>query len=394
MTKTSLFTARIKSRQPNLRSCLAYGLVFFGLLAAGHQLTAEDAPVLKTIGREVTIPVVVWDKHNKFVTNLTKDDFTLTEDGKPQVIRSFVPATSQPIVLGLIIDTSTAQRDNIEQMKAASKHFLEQILTNPQDKAFVLHFDREVELLQDTTAHRDKLLASLDWLAPASAEEPASRNTDDSDDSRKRWRGPSDVVYDSIYLAANDLMSKQQGRKILVIISDGGDRNSKETAVSAIEAAQQSNTVIYAIYLKGEESGRENNNTQDRAGRRRTGGSTWPGGGGGWPGSGGPIGGGGPTGTGGPGGTDGGDRIPQSKRVDGRKILDHISSKTGGHIFEANKKDNLDQAFSVLTDELHSQFLLTYVPQQSSGSSFHQVSLVPKKKDLAVQIQDGYYPGR
>jgi VWFA-related protein len=383
MTRPALFSSRIQTRYSAFKPYFSCGLLVLSLFAASRQMRADDTPLLKTMGKEVTIPVVIRDKHDKFVTNLTKDDFTLTEDGKPQTIHSFEPATSQPIILGLIIDTSMSQHNNIDQIKATSKHFLEQILTNPQDKAFVLHFDREVELLQDTTAHRDKLLASLDQLSPASSEEPQSSNSDDSDDSHKRWRGPSDVVYDSIYLAANDLMGKQQGRKILVVISEGGDRNSKMSAVSAIEAAQQANTVIYAIYLKGEEQGRDSNNSQDKTGRRRTGG-TWPGGGGGWPGS------------GNPGGSGGGNRTPpvESKRVDGRKTLDHITTKTGGHIFEANKKDNLDRAYSDLAEELHSQFLLTYTPAQSGGGSFHQVSLVPKKKDLSVQIQDGYYPGQ
>lgn len=385
MIKMDLFPAMAKLRRKNLGSQLFQALLASCFLLLSSHLYAEDAPVLKRPGREVVIPVVVRDKHDKFVTNLTKDDFTLTEDGKPQTIRSLAPATSEPITVGLIIDTSRSQQANIDQIRTSSKHFLEQVLTNPKDKAFILHFDREVELLQDTTAVRDKLLASLDLLSAAPSEEARNETDSSDDDSRRRSRGPSDMVYDSIYLAANELMNKQQGRKVLVLVSDGGDRNSKVSAVSAIEATQQANTVIYSIYLKGEEPSRENTNSRDGMDRRRSGGSTWPGGGGGWPG-----------GSGGGNGGGGGDRRQQqdAKRVDGRKTLEHISSKTGGHIFEANKKDNLDRAYSDLTEELHSQFLMTYAPDPSGGNSFHQVSLIPKKKDLMVQIQDGYYPGQ
>jgi VWFA-related protein len=369
-----LFAAQ---RMPWRKAPHALGvLISFCLIFASSQLKAADAPALKTAGKEITIPVVIRDKHDKFVTNLTKDDFTLTEDGKPQTIRSLAPASGEPITVGLVIDTSQSQRNNIDQIRTTSKHFLEQILTNPKDKAFVLHFDHEVELLQDTTAAREKLISSLDLLSTASSQQARNDSDSSQEDSHRHVRGPSDLVYDSIYLAADELMRKQQGRKILVLISDGVDHNSKVSAVSAIEATQQANTVIYAIYLKGEELPSENNS--QGTGRRRNGGS-WPGGGGGWPGGGG-----------------GGGRPPQqsSAHVDGRKNLDHISSKTGGHIFEANKKENLDRAYDDLVEELHSQFLLTYAPDQSGGESFHQVSLVPKKKDLNVQIQDGYYPGQ
>ncbi len=384
MTKPNLFAALVGLGRKASGHRSPWSLIAIGILLASSQLHAEDTPVLKKAGKEVTIPVVIRDKHDKFVTNLTKDDFTLTEDGKPQNIRSFAPATSEPITVGLIIDTSQSQRGNIDQIRTASKHFLEQILTNPKDKAFVLHFDREVELLQDTTAARDKLLASLDLLSAAPSEEARNDTSSSDDDSRRKWRGPADVVYDSIYLAANELMNKQQGRKILVLVSDGGDSDSKVSAVSAIEATQQANTVIYSLYLKGEESFRDNTSPRDGADRRRNG-STWPGGGGGWPGGGGNG-----------GGSEGGDRRTQqdAKRVDGRKTLEHISSKTGGHIFEATKKDNLDRAYNDLVEELHSQFLLTYAPEQSGSNSFHQVSLIPKKKDMTVQIQDGYYPGQ
>lgn len=382
MTQQKLTALSIQLQFKDLARYALGALLLSGLFFANKGLSAEDAPVLKKPGREVTIPVVIRDKHEKYITDLTKDDFTLTENGKPQVIHTFSLASNQPVTVGLIIDTSASQRDNVEAIRTASKHFLEQVLTNPKDRFFILHFDREVELLQDTTAHRERIQPALDALSAASAEQPVTQPGSE-DDASKKYRGPSDVVYDGIYLAANDLMKKEQGRKILVLISDGGDRNSKVTAVSAIEAAQQSNAAIYSVYLKGEETSREasNNYPQNGSNRRRT--STWPGGGGNWPGGGG--------GTY-PGGGD--DRRPraEAKRVDSRKTLDQISAKTGGRMYEATKKDNLDRAYSDLAEELRSQYLLTYTPDHSRDSAFHQVQLVPKKKDLVVQIADGYYP--
>ena len=103
------------------------------------------------------MPVTVRDKHGKIVLNLSKDDFALEEDGKPQTIRYFNQETNLPLTVGLLVDTSMSERDNLDKERAASRTFLDQMITRPTDRAFVIHFDREVELLQDLTADHGKL---------------------------------------------------------------------------------------------------------------------------------------------------------------------------------------------------------------------------------------------
>jgi VWFA-related protein len=98
------------------------------------------------------------------VQNLTKDDFTLEEDGRPQAIRYFSRETDLPLTLGLLIDTSMSQRRVLGQERTASYRFLDQVLREDKDKAFVIHFDREVELLEDLTSSRKKLEAALTSL--------------------------------------------------------------------------------------------------------------------------------------------------------------------------------------------------------------------------------------
>src|SRR6202522_1113866 len=90
----------------------------------------------------VTLPVTVHDKHGKIVTNLTKDDFALEEDGKPQTIRYFNQETHLPLTVGLLVDTSMSERDNLDKERAASRTFLDQMITRPTDRAFVIHFVR------------------------------------------------------------------------------------------------------------------------------------------------------------------------------------------------------------------------------------------------------------
>src|SRR3984957_20335539 len=105
----------------------------------------------------VNLPVTVRDKKGKIVRDLTKDDFELEEDGKPQTIRYFSQETNLPLTIGLLVDTSMSERDNMDRERVASRSFLDQMITRPQDRAFVIHFDREVELLQDLTSDHGKL---------------------------------------------------------------------------------------------------------------------------------------------------------------------------------------------------------------------------------------------
>ena len=106
----------------------------------------------------------VRDAQGHAVPNLTKDDFTLEEDGRPQTIRYFSHETALPLTVGLLVDTSISQRRVLAEERAASLRFLSQVLRSDQDRAFIIHFDRTVELLQDLTASREKLAAALAQL--------------------------------------------------------------------------------------------------------------------------------------------------------------------------------------------------------------------------------------
>ena len=135
-----------------------------GQTAAPAPQQNAPATTLSVNVKVVTLPVTVRDKHNQIVKGLTKEDFTLTEDGHPQVIKYFNLDTNLPLTLGLLVDSSMSQRTVLDAEKTASKAFFDQMLTEEKDKAFVLHFDREVELLEDLTASRDKLKAAVDEI--------------------------------------------------------------------------------------------------------------------------------------------------------------------------------------------------------------------------------------
>ena len=331
----------------------------------------------------VNVLATVRDKHGKIVPNLSKDDFTLEEDTHPVAIRYFAKETDLPLTLGLLVDTSMSQRRVLDQERAASKTFLDQVLRE-KDRAFLIHFDKEVELSQDLTSSRPKLEAALESLqtpAPTQEDNPP----DSSGGSGGNWPGggrnggaggggrrhgshhAGTLLYDAVYLASNELMQKQQGRKSLIILSDGVDRGSKESLESAIESAQRADTVVYAVLFKDDE---EHGNR---------GGFGFPGG----------MGGGGMG-----GGRRGGQRPPeQEERPDGKKILARISKETGGRLFEVSKKQPIDQIYSSIQEELRNQYSLGFTPEKSDTAGYHKLVLKAKQKDTTVQARDGYYAG-
>ncbi|HZB89127.1 MAG TPA: VWA domain-containing protein [Terracidiphilus sp.] len=353
------------------------------------QQPAGNAPAvtLHVQSSEVLLPVTVRDKHGALITNLTRSDFTLAEDGRPQVIKSFTRESNLPFQIGLLVDTSRSLSGAMDDERKAAGKFVDTMLTSPagKDEAFLLHFDREVELLQDFTASKDKLHHEIDEMGPSSRTQDDNGGPETTGDDRQRQRGGrgGTQLYDAIFLSSDELMKPKDGRKALIVFSDGVDRGSKESMSEALDAADHASLSIYTIYFKGEQE--HSGNGGFPGGGRHGGGGGFPGGGGGgYPGGGG---GGYPGGGGRRGG--GGSQQPS---VDGKKIMQQIAERTGGRFFEAKKRENLDEIYAQIAEELRGQYLLTYTPDKvDNDGGFHKVVLKANKDDYTVLTRAGYY---
>jgi VWFA-related protein len=197
---------------------LALAIVFRG---------SAQEPTFSTDVKVVTILATVRDNENRTVKNLTKDDFVLEEDGRPQIIQYFSQESDLPLTIGLLVDTSRSQIHVLEPERKASYTFLDKILREDKDLAFVLHFDIKVNLLQGLTSSREQLERALSEL--------------------RIPRRPSTLLYDAIKEASEGLMRKQTGRKAFIVLSDGVDVRSEATMGTAIEYAQRADTLIYSI---------------------------------------------------------------------------------------------------------------------------------------------------
>ena len=366
--------------------------------------TSGSAGTLAVKANLVVLPTIVRDKKGALVNDLKKENFSLEVDGQAQAIRYFDHDTDVPLTLGLLVDVSGSMRNEVDPEKSASQSFLDTMLmpaagNRAADKAFVVQFAKEVELLQDATDAKPRLQRALKELGTSS---PSFHNADDSNtsgsntDSEGRYiRHGGTALYDAIYLSGDDVMAKQAGkRRALVVLTDGVDRGSKESLTDAIESAQRADTIVYGIYYKGENGHQQDN--MNRGQHRGYGGGGWPGGGGGYPGGGGgyPGGGGGQGGGQNPHG--GGDHQPY---VDGKKTLERICGETGGRVFEVSKKQSVDDIYKQIGEELRAQYRLGFSPSGDAAKDrYHQISLGltgdDAKKKLDIQVRDGYYMGQ
>lgn len=326
-------------------------------LGAGALLRGQDKITAEV--NVVNVFATVHDKKGDIVRDLTKDDFKIEEDGRPQTVKYFSKESDLPLKLGLTVDTSPSQRRLLEQERGASYKFLDQVLREDKDLAFVLHFDAEVELLEDFTSSRKKLQSALNELEAAQPRQLNRRDPNDPGSGQPRRRGGTSL-YDAVLLASDELMKKQTGRKALILLTDGVDTSSKSTMTDAIESAQKADTLVYSVYFADEQ----------QYGQQGGGGVF------------------GPPRMGRHGGMG---RGPQ--RPDGRKVLQRLADETGGTFFE-RKKQSLDDIYRQLQDELRSQYSLGYTPDKNTGPGFRQIKVTTKDKGLIVHARDGYYAAK
>ena len=203
------------------------------VLAACRPLFARQEPTFSTEIKVVNILATVRDRTGQIVRNLSKSDFTILEDGRPQNIRYFSRETDLPLTVGLLVDTSFSQGEVLTAEIQASYRFLDQVLREREDKAVVVQFDQAVIIRQGLTSSHKDLQDTLSLLRTPSAQDAAY--------------GSGTLLYDAVRKASIDTMRKQPGRRALIALTDGVDQGSTITLQEAIESAQKAGTLVYCI---------------------------------------------------------------------------------------------------------------------------------------------------
>ncbi len=303
----------------------------------GQDKTDDDVTTISVDVQVVNVLATVRDKQGQIVSNLTRDDFILEEDGKRQEIRYFARQADLPLTIGLLVDTSVSQEGVIGPQKRAAARFFEEVLRQDKDLAFLISFDVDIELLQDLTNSRKLLRTALQRLRVQ-----GSRGGLHPGPVPQSRRPVGTALFDSVYLASREVLKGQVGRKAVVLISDGNDYGSRVKREEAVEAAHRADVVVYGIRYF------------DREFYFRAGAS---GGGGG-------------------------------------STLNKFAKATGGNLFEMKKKMTLKQIFDQIQQELRNQYSIGYHSNQDPGvQGFRKIQLRAKRKDLKVQARAGYYVG-
>ena len=266
-----------------------------------------------------------------YLTGLHKEDCQVFENKEPQTIRNFTQEKTLPLTIGILLDTSGSQTDVLPLEKDAGGQFLRDMIT-PKDEAFLISFDINVDLLSDYTSSVKELRRAM---------EKAEINTGAGTGSVTGNSTPKGtLLYDAVYLAAHDKLRQEAGRKVLVLLTDGGDQGSQVKLKEAIEAAQKSNAIVYVILISD-------------AGFY-TGGINF-----------GAI---------------------------GASEMDRLTKETGGRLINIGHNGRkLDDAFAQISDELRTQYLLSYVPKNDKlDGTFRNINITCGK-DAKVQARKGYY---
>ena len=203
--------------------------------AARAQDQSKDAPTFSSDVQVVNLLATVRDKKHAILTDLTKDDFEILENGRPQTIRYFTRETDLPLTIGLMVDTSMSQVNVLNAERGASLRFLDQVLRENKDHVFIMQFDLVVQTKQPLTSSRRDLSQTLAFV-----DTPTRRQL-------RNQSGGGTLLYDAIVDASDEIMKKQTGRKALILMSDGGENGSDATLLDAIEAAQRAETLVYTI---------------------------------------------------------------------------------------------------------------------------------------------------
>ena len=314
------------------RATIPIWLLSAALLAQKPAPPPEQVPVIKVEVDVVNVLCSVRDKNGRLITDLSKEDFELYEDDQRQEIRYFSRETDLPLTLGLLVDVSRSQERLIEQEKRAAAQFLSQVLRK-KDLAFLISFGPDVQLEQDLTNSQRLLRAALEGLRVRS--DPSGLYPGPVPTATKP-RGT--VLFDAVYLAAEEKLRAEVGRKAMVVISDGVDMGSRVKLADAIRAAHRADAIIYSIYFFDPGAYR----------------GFWGG-------------------------------------VSDRD-LKTMSEETGGRLFRVGRNRPLKSIFEEIQQELRSQYSLGYTPTNTvRDGKFRRIEIRTRRKDLRVQARKGYY---
>jgi VWFA-related protein len=308
--------------------CIPLGLALAAVLPA-QEPTQQQGPVIRTQVNLVNLFVTVRDKSKRIVTDLKKEDFKVLEDSQPQEIAFFSKEVTLPITLAMLLDTSGSEQYMLGAIQDAGGRFMDRVLRKG-DEALVMSFDSDVDLLSDFTDDRGQLDRAI---RKARINVPSAGSIGNNPGPVGSRQITGTALYDAIYLACNEKLNTEAGRKAIIIVTDAQDEGSKIRLEEAIEAAQRTDTVVHILLVADPHFG----------------------------------------------GGNGG-------------VAHKITDETGGRTISVNSEKHLAEAFDQISEELRSQYTLGYYPTNAArDGKFRKIKVDMSNHDLKVLARKGYY---
>lgn len=300
---------------------------------ASNPAVAAEAPTIRVFTNLVNLYFVVRDGHGRFVPDLKSGDCQIEEDNVPQRIEHFTPRSDLPLTMGILLDTSLSEQRMLAAEQQTGAAFLQRVL-RPRDEAFLISFDVDATLLADFTNNAATLSRAMDAAQVNSNTGNYATNTIPS---IGRPRGT--LLYDAVYLAANEKLNPETGRKALILLTDGEDEGSQKSLGEAIEAAQKANAIVYVLLIRDAGFGMMENS--------------------------------------------------------GVAPMRRLAQATGGQVFIVGADHKkMQAAFDQIDQELRSQYQATYTPTDAArDGKYRRIRVTCRQagQSLHVQARQGYY---
>ncbi len=317
----------MRSAKKVVGACVAWA-VAAGLALPAMPQEAQQPPVIRTQVSLVNLFVTVRDKSKRIVTDLKQDDFKISEDAQPQKIAFFSKEVTLPITLAMLLDTSGSEQFMLGAIQEAGGRFIARVLRKG-DEALVMSFDSDVDLLSDFTDDRGQLDRAI-HKARINMPSGGSIASNPGPIGSRQITGTA--LYDAIYLACNEKLNTEAGRKAIVIVTDAQDEGSKVRLEEAIEAAQRTDTVVHILLVGDSRFGINSG------------------------------------------------------------VAHKLTEETGGRTISVNSEKHLAEAFDQISDELRSQYTLSYYPTNAAhDGKFRKIKVDMSNHDLKVLSRKGYY---
>ena len=324
----------MKSARTDPRSLLVAISSFLGVLfscVSGHAQAVSTKPI-RVNSEMVNVYAVVENRGGRLIRDLKQQDFAITDNRVPQQIVFFSRETDAPLSLGLLIDTSVSQERLLSTEQQTAQMFLASVLRR-SDKAFFMHFDTDVELLVDFTNDLGSLSRAVQQVR--------INETGQSILASPQTNPPpgGTHLYDAVYLASNELMKSREGRKVLVLVTDGEDQGSRSSLAASLAAAERADVIVYSIIVSDPDF-----------------------------------------------------YVATGTSYHGSRRMREISRETGGRMIRVESVANLGKAFEQVASELRSQYLLGYIPSNlTRDRAFRTIRVQVRGHNYAVKARRGYY---